>query len=153
VALGNVDIALVRLTTAGTTLTIGAGITLRGGNSGHSAYVGSHLELPLLGAGPTDVSAINQRTIPPATTAAPIPASRPTLGDTALRTSAPVEPDTGGQWPLTPPLAINGSGLFGGPGSGTIAIAGYLTGDTRNADLFKPLGVVRLGGSGTPAAP
>jgi RHS repeat-associated protein len=54
---------------------------------------------------------------------------------------------------LNQSVAVDGSGILGGSGSGIIDIRNNLIGDTQNADSYNPQGTVLLDGFGTAAAP
>ena len=124
----------IYLTNAGTTLTIGPGITIHGANGTISQWYSNNV-------------LVNQGTIAADTSGGTIGVNVSTLMNQGTMSAA------SGTLAINCSLAVVNSGELASTASGTITISGNLLGNTQNASLYVPQGTLRFNGSGTAAAP
>jgi RHS repeat-associated protein len=139
VILGNACNAL-RLVNAGTTLTIGPGITVRG-HTGALGYASCH-------GGSTSVDLINQGTI-----AADVSGGTISIGGQSLSNSGNVQVSAGATIDANVAFTLNGSAQLSSQPGGTLKLTGNLLGNTASAFLFTPDGTTVFNGFGTPLTP
>ncbi len=125
---------------AGATLRIGSGITVRG----HTGHIGQHST-----QGPSDGRVINEGTI-----SADSAGGILRIGGQSLVNTGTLEAGHGATLDIDTAVSIDGQGrLASGQPTGTISLAGNLLGNTQNAAGFGPLSTVRLDGTGVAAMP
>ena len=75
------------------------------------------------------------------------------INTSAFTNKGVLAPGSGGTLDFNGSFRIDDPGILASGAGGVITITGNLLGDTRNANLYAPLGTVRFDGSGTAIAP
>jgi YD repeat-containing protein len=132
----------------GMTLTIGAGITIRGGgNQTYSAQVG----YSSYWGGGSNTSLINEGTII-ADTAGMIISVQP-QGNGTLTNTGTLSAVNGGTLNVPASVTFNGQAILSESPSSNMEFTGNLLATATNVSLYKPQGTVTMQGAGTASAP
>ena len=140
VVFGYANFNTLRLEDAGSTLTIGPGITVRG-QSGVLGYSAGQW------GGPSDVTVINQGTINADGTGGTV-----TISGQMLTNLGTLKATTG-TLAINAPISIDAAGILLGSLSSNLIVTESFQGNTANTSLYAMLGTLRLNGIGSLASP
>jgi RHS repeat-associated protein len=131
------------------TLTIGAGITIRGGNNqGANTYSGSVIGYSNNWGGGSNAQIVNLGTIN-----ADTPTMSILVNPTGSFTDRGAIEATGGMLFISSSMAINKTGDIISNPTAAITVSGNLLGNTTNVSSCNPQGMLTLNGSGTAGVP